>query len=132
MSLQLLSSCETLISDSSVMRELRSHTYDVMVIHALDYCAFGIAHMLRINATVWMSPAMMFESMAWHAGMPIESSYIPSGEWVCAHTVPFTAMHAVGEDMSLFKRVKNMLAGGAVMYMFDSFFASYYTSMFSV
>jgi len=86
MGLQMLSSCETLVSDSPTMRELRAHTYDVMVIDALDYCSLGVAHILRINATVWMSPAMMFEGMAWYAGMPIESAYIPSGEYVCVHT----------------------------------------------
>jgi hypothetical protein len=61
------------------MRELRTRTYDVAIIHMLDYCAFGLAKVLNINATVWMTTAFLFEHMAWHAGAPLETSFIPSG-----------------------------------------------------
>ena len=118
--LQLFASCESLLTNdtSPVMVELRSRQYDVAIIHMVDSCAFGLAEMLKINATIWMSTAFMIEPMAYHAGAHFDTAFVPS------------SMHAVSQGMTLYERTKNTVISMLAHTVMDCVQAHFFTNLF--
>lgn len=99
--------CERLLKNEKLLNKLKSQNFDVIIIHMMDFCSFGMAEAIGIKATVWMSTAFMVDPMAWYSSCPSSPSYVVSGA------------HPVTDRMTFLERIKNTIASTAVEGMFQ-------------
>uniref|UniRef100_A0A914XF58 glucuronosyltransferase n=1 Tax=Plectus sambesii TaxID=2011161 RepID=A0A914XF58_9BILA len=76
----LTQGCASFLNDTThpVHQHLFTEKYDVVVIHAMDMCTFGITEMIKNPSRIHMTPMFMPDSMAYYAGVPSPPSYVPA------------------------------------------------------
>lgn len=57
--------CKFVAADRDRIAELKKENFDVVIIHLVDFCSFGVAHLLEVEATISMSTAFMVDFMAY-------------------------------------------------------------------
>lgn len=72
------SDCERLLDNDEMLTKLKNENFDVIVIHVVDFCSHGMAEVLGIKGTIWMSSAFMPDPFAWYSGSTLNPSYIVS------------------------------------------------------
>lgn len=112
-------SCELLLDKKELIKTLNDSNFDVIVIHCLDFCTFGLTRVLKIDAYVWMSTGILLEEMAWYSGSPLALSYVPS-----------LSPPSQPGPLSLWDRLKNTLVSGLVFGLFQYGVVHTYTEIF--
>lgn len=110
--------CRDVLKDEKLMQQLKAKNFDVIIIHLVDFCSFGMAHALGIEGIIWMSTAFAVDPMAWYAGMASPASYVVSAPYPATDRMPFT------------ERVKNFLVTTTVHTLFQFGIVRVYNSIF--
>lgn len=114
----LSTDCERLLKDEDMLQTIRSKKFDVIIMHFIDFCSYGMAHSLGINGTVIMSTAFMVDNMAWYSGSPSPTSYVVS------------AANVVEDRMTFTERIKNTVMATAIASVFQYGIAWTYSDIF--
>ncbi|VDP14065.1 unnamed protein product [Heligmosomoides polygyrus] len=89
--------CEALISDDKLLKQLAEEKFDVGISEAFIICGLGLFEALKIPASIGTTSTVHFDCVSHSIGEPITPSYVPGG------------MSTKGDRMGFFDRVKNVV-----------------------
>ncbi|WKY07855.1 hypothetical protein Q1695_007385 [Nippostrongylus brasiliensis] len=91
--------CEGLLNDDKLMKQLEVSKFDVGIAEPFTMCSFGIFELLKIPATIAALSVVHGEHISYCIGEPSVPSYVPG------------AMSVEGDRMNFISRVKNIVSG---------------------
>uniref|UniRef100_A0A914W8K3 glucuronosyltransferase n=1 Tax=Plectus sambesii TaxID=2011161 RepID=A0A914W8K3_9BILA len=87
-------------TDHPVYQHFLTEKYDVVILHMIDWCGFGMTELVKNPSRIWFSPTFMTDVMAHYSGASYPASYVPS------------AMFSSTDKMTLLERLKNFISVG--------------------
>ncbi|CAJ0576930.1 unnamed protein product, partial [Mesorhabditis spiculigera] len=98
--------CRAVITNSSVLQELKYEHFDVGINEGFDFCGFGIFEAIGLKKVIATSTTIMYDHQAQMLGVPTAPSYVPGG------------MSPTMDRMSFFERLANSLGTMVGSYAF--------------
>ncbi|CAJ0936264.1 unnamed protein product, partial [Mesorhabditis belari] len=89
--------CDAVISNSTILRELRDEHFDIGINEGFDFCGFGLFEAIGVKKVVAASTTIMYDHQAQMLGVPTAPSYVPGG------------MSPSMDNMTFFERLANGL-----------------------
>ncbi|WKY07857.1 hypothetical protein Q1695_007386 [Nippostrongylus brasiliensis] len=97
MSLSFAYTCEGVVSDEELLKQLADEKFDVGIAEPFHMCGFGIFELLKIRATVASLSTVHKDVVSSSIGEPVVPSYVPG------------LMATMGDRMSFIDRVKSVV-----------------------